>query len=131
MERQITYNKYLQKGQPPITLQDLFHSFERVWAKEVVQKVEVEGHPDKGELKKMVKRKIMDDQKTILHNVNELQTFIQKERLVKKQIVIHVDDLIEDLGGDEVLKECYSSYYETKPKTLFKYVQYEHACKSI
>lgn len=131
MEKQFTYNKYTQKGQPPITLQDLFRAFDKVWAKEAVQKVEVEGYPDKGELKKIAKRKIMDEQKTILHNVNELQTFFQKEHLVKRQIVIHIDDLIVDLGGDEILKECYSNYYEPKPKTLFKYVPYEHACKSV
>ena len=131
MEKQIIYNKYTQKGQPPITIQDLIRTFNKVWMKETVQKIEVEEYPDKAELKIIVLRMILDQQKMILHNINELQTFLQKERIVKKQIVIHIDDLIEDLGGDEVLKECYSNYYEPKPKTLFKYVPYEYACKSV
>lgn len=112
MKKNIVYN---QKSRKKIDEKTLLNALEIVWANETVQKAEIEGNPDKDELKKIIKRKIIRNSRKIAQGVEELQDCIDKKQFLS-QSGTSIDDLIGNLGGDSKLRECYKHYYcEEKP----------------
>lgn len=131
MKKHTEYTTYNQNCLEPTTLNDLLAAFDRVWKKEAVQKAKIEGNPDKEDVRKIIRRRIIENSPTITRNINEVKLCAANKSWIRHHSIVSIDDLIEELGGDDILKECYTRYYDEAPTSLFKYVPYKHACSCI
>ena len=122
---------YNQKSYVPFTFKDILNAFDIVWNQDRVQKIKIEGNPNKNDVYRDIRKRLKNNSHNIIQNVEYLRSYIIREQWLKGHNFLSIDDLIDGLGGDNTLHRCYSNYYEKQPQYLYKYVSCENACDDV